>query len=167
MGAVEAGLGSGDEAGEDDGWAEALRGQLDEELQQEDDELFDDVFDHERDSGDVIVGDEAEYELFGPDSDEEPAVDGEEGHKAKGRVSQKLPSQEEVDIHEMAHAPYRSWCIHCRRCKARMDYHKGKKAQEKFEDNNSAVSTWSIDYSYFTTQGIAIKHKDRNAVQEA
>ena len=39
MGAVEAELGSGDEAGEDKGWAEALRGELDEELQQEDDEL--------------------------------------------------------------------------------------------------------------------------------
>ena len=37
----------------------------------------------------------------------------EEGVKAKLQKVQELPGKEEVEIHNLTHVPYRSWCPHC------------------------------------------------------
>ena len=43
----------------------------------------------------------------------------EEAQAAKiARVSD-MPSQEEVEIHNLSHLPYRSWCPHCVKGKAK------------------------------------------------
>ena len=43
----------------------------------------------------------------------------EEGIKAKGALVPTMPSQEEVEAHMLTHVPYRSWCKHCVRGKAK------------------------------------------------
>lgn len=82
-------------------------------------------------------------------------------------MAPKLPSQEEIDLHETAHVPYRSRCIHCRRCQGRRDAHYGKNEGRQTEDKNRAVSTWSVDYSLFNTTGEPIPHKDEAAIKKA
>ena len=54
---------------------------------------------------DDVENEEAE-EVEGEDADEEAQA-------AKiARVSD-MPSQEEVEMHNLSHLPYRSWCPHC------------------------------------------------------
>ena len=170
---VDAMEGSGGERGEEDeGWSEAFRSQVEAERRQadaeekdEDEAEFGDLFGEEMEDTEVIIGDDADWELFGPDDDGEggPAIEGEEGHRARPRRHPTTPSQEEIDEHEMTHIPYRDWCLHCRRCQGRADPHKQKTDTQKAEDKASPVSTWSIDYSYFTTEGIPIPHRDTAA----
>ena len=170
MGAVE----GEQEGGEDDeDWDEALPGAKEEvweeklKAKKRDRDEFEELFDEEVNEGEVVDADQMSEDLFGPDSDEEPGIEGEEAHKAKARTNPKLPTQEEIDLHEMTHVPYRSWCIHCRKCQGRADAHFGKKAQEKQEDENRAVTTWSVDYSYFTTEGHPIPHRNQTLIEVA
>ncbi len=39
----------------------------------------------------------------------------EEGHKARGMPSPEQPTRQEVEEHELAHVPFRQWCVHCQR----------------------------------------------------
>ena len=60
-------------------------------------------------------------------------------HKEKelDRLPQpRLPSRQEVQEHELAHIPYRSWCAHC--------------AQE---ERGQHMTTWSIDYAFMIDNG--------------
>ena len=45
----------------------------------------------------------------------------EEGVVPKGVSVPYTPSQREIDEHELTHIPYRSWCAHCVRARARED----------------------------------------------
>ena len=70
---------------------------------------------HARDGGDV---NEAEVGLGG---DDEQEIEAEEGVKAKVLPQPGQPSAKEIAEHEVSRIPFRSWCIHCVRGRARSD----------------------------------------------
>ena len=71
----------------------------------------------------------------------------EEARKAKVQTSQTLPSVKEVQEHMITHLPFRSWCPHCVRGKAKGMPHR-KQDNEKEHD----LPTVSIDYMYFVKE---------------
>ena len=66
----------------------------------------------------------------------------EEGVKPKYKSVEPRPTKKEVEEHMLTHIPYRSWCPHCVRGKARASYHKQKDKGERH------VPTVSMDYMY-------------------
>ena len=63
-----------------------------------------------------------EAELKDENSD---ADDHECGKRAPKRVADpKMPTQAEIDEHNLTHMPYRSWCIHCVRGRAETSGHR-------------------------------------------
>ncbi len=68
---------------------------------------------------------------------EAEAVEVEEGHEveeARRPVIAKdpgNPTQAEIEEHEIAHLPFRSWCAFCIRGKAHNDGHKRQKNKDK------------------------------------
>ena len=108
-----------------------------------DDELFNEVFEEELDSGDVVEAEDVEAELPG----EQPAAaegqggeQEEEGQRPRQRPAPEAPSRAEVEEHELTHIPYRAWCRHCRAARGREDCHRRKTEAEKMEDENDAWS---------------------------
>ena len=63
---------------------------------------------------------------------EEKEEDGEssEGRKSVGRKSPKEPTKIEKEDHERTHCPYRSWCEHCVRARARNSHHRRQVPEE-------------------------------------
>ena len=58
----------------------------------------------------------------GGDEDEiqcEPAEVSEEATRVRKLVDPKRPSRKEVDEHYLTHLPFRNWCPHCTRGKAK------------------------------------------------
>lgn len=155
------GLEDGDEEPE----AKRVRREVQEELNQdqaEEDEEFMRLFEDEVDEGEVEEPRQVEHELFGtPDPDEDP----EEAQRPNQRVVPEAPSQAEVDEHELTHMPYRPWCRHCRAARGREDQHRRKTRDQKIEDDNASCSVWSVDYTYFSTNGQAIRHNDEEEIQ--
>ena len=80
---------------------------------------------------------------IGNSFEEECGICGEEGVAAKIQKIHELPSEEEVEIHNATHIPYRSWCPYCVKGKAVAGKHVKQKGQE------NEVSTVSMDYFYF------------------
>ena len=80
------------------------------------------------------------------DENQEAKVDDdEEGVKPKFKSTEPRPSKKEVEEHMMTHIPYRSWCPHCVRGKARAKYHKGVKDEKH-------VPVVSMDYMFMESQ---------------
>ena len=77
----------------------------------------------------------------------------EESRDYKNIRAPKLPSQEEIDLHNMTHFPYRSWCPHCTRGHAQADHHQriGKEDQD--------IPVVSVDY--FWLKDNEKKEKDK------
>ena len=75
-----------------------------------------------------------------PASMEEGEEEGEEreercgGRKSVGRRSPKEPTKIEKEEHERTHRPYRSWCEHCVRARARNGYHRSSAPVEPLEE---------------------------------
>ena len=59
-------------------------------------------------------------------ADDDDYVDGEaeEGRAARGMPSPMVVSKQEKEQHELTHLPFRSWCSHCVRGRARNMMHK-------------------------------------------
>ena len=57
-----------------------------------------------------------------------------EGRKSVGRKSPKEPTKAEKEEHERTHCPYRSWCEHCVRARARNSHHRRKVPEEPLEE---------------------------------
>ena len=74
--------------------------------------------------------------------DEECGACGE-GVSARIAKLESLPSKEEVEAHNASHVPYRSWCPHCVKGKAKAGFHK------KQDSSSHTVPTISMDYFYF------------------
>ena len=53
------------------------------------------------------------------------------------------PSKEEVELHNTTHLPYRSWCPHCLRGKARRRAHMRKRRKER-----GGIPVISLDYMW-------------------
>ena len=58
------------------------------------------------------------------------------------------PSQEEVGLHNRTHLPYRSWCPHCVRVKARR--RNRRKRRRKVKDSIPVIS---LDYMWVKGKG--------------
>ena len=54
-------------------------------------------------------------------------------------VSPELPSQAEIDEHNVSHLPYRSWCRFCVMGRGKADFHK------KVEDKEGRIPTIACD----------------------
>ena len=67
---------------------------------------------------------------------------GEEAVRAKARKTGAVPSQKEVEEHNLDHGVFRSWCPHCVKGRAE-SYGHAKKVQ-----NEGDVPTIGIDYMY-------------------
>ena len=53
------------------------------------------------------------------------------------------PNKEEVELHDITHLPYRSWCPHCVKGKAKIRHHRKKK-----KSHRSEVPVISMDYMW-------------------
>ena len=53
----------------------------------------------------------------------------------------KEPTEEERELHNLTHMPYRAWCPLCVKCKGAGDYHK------QYYDKKPVVQ---VDYSFIT-----------------
>ena len=111
--------GNGEGGGGDDEDIEGLRAEIAQEMQDDDERLFDDTFGHEYDTGVVI--DDQEFELFGPEEEEDKTDQEEEAEAPRRRPVPLPPTQQEIDEHECTHLPYRPWCVYCRKGRGRMD----------------------------------------------
>ena len=67
----------------------------------------------------------------------------EEAEELKRICREMRPSKEEVDAHNRTHLPYRSWCPHCVRGKARRRNHRRKRRKVK-----DGIPVISIDYTW-------------------
>ena len=80
---------------------------------------------------------------------EEDDGEGEEGREPKVIRAPKSISREERDAHEATHMPFRSWCRHCVRARARnMQHAKGKDDEEI----KSKVPRISMDYFFMSEE---------------
>ena len=69
----------------------------------------------------------------------------EEGVKPMVKNTEPQPSRKEIEEHMLTHIPFRSWCPHCVRGKARAKYHKGVKGEKH-------VPVISADYMYMESK---------------
>ena len=92
----------------------------------------------------------------GAHSDEEGrAQEGEEGRTAaKPRTAPRV-SQKEREEHELTHTPFRAWCRHCVRGRARNTSHKAKEAEEE----QALVKRVSMDNFFISKQDEEAKDK--------
>ena len=70
-------------------------------------------------------------------TDIEDAFIGEEAELPKKVSCDLRPSKEEVALHNTSHLPYRSWCPHCVRGKARRRNHRKKVKGEKWRSSSN------------------------------
>ena len=68
--------------------------------------------------------------------------DDDEGKKTKGLPHGIKPSKREVEEHERTHLPFRSWCEHCVKGKAKSHPH------FKRDEEEIGIPTISWDYFY-------------------
>jgi hypothetical protein len=76
------------------------------------------------------------------DRDQKDLGEGEEGRATKGARAPVKPGRQEIEDHERSHIPFRSWCAHCMRGKAKASPHPG--GQETARQKPIV----SIDYAY-------------------
>ncbi len=76
------------------------------------------------------------------ESDGEDKEDGQE--KVKIMANPSMPTKHELEHHRITHIPYRNWCPHCVRGKAREDAHR------KVDRSQDEVPTISIDYAFMS-----------------
>ena len=65
----------------------------------------------------------------------------EEALVPKTLIVPQEPTEEERELHNLTHMPYRAWCPLCVRCKGAGDYHK------QYYDKKPVVQ---VDYSFIT-----------------
>ena len=93
------------------------------------------MFEVEEDSGDEGGGSEL--------SDVEDVFVGDEAELPRKVYYDVRPSKEEVELHNLTHLPYRSWCPHCVRGKAKRRHHRRKQKLHR-----SGVPVISMDYMW-------------------
>ena len=67
---------------------------------------------------------EAEVSKDAMEEEEEEEEESSDGRRSVGRLSPKGPTKVEKEEHERTHCPYRSWCEHCVRARARNSHHR-------------------------------------------
>ena len=87
------------------------------------------------------VGDgDAEIVAEGDDGDAEAEHGQREARKMR---SPEMPSQAEVDVHELTHVPFRSWCRHCIRGRGKESNHSSKCDRE-----SGSIPEFSFDWCF-------------------
>ena len=83
-------------------------------------------------------------------NEDDDYVDGEfeEGRAANGMPSPIVVPKEGKEQHELTHLPFRSWCSHCVRGRARNMMHR----KDTSEDRHGKVPRVALDYFYLTTK---------------
>lgn len=76
---------------------------------------------------------------------EDAETDSCEGRKSVGRKSPKEPTKVEKEEHERTHCPYRSWCEHCVRARARNGHRRSRVPEEPLEE----VKAPRVRFDYF------------------
>jgi hypothetical protein len=79
------------------------------------------------------------------EEEEEEEEESSEGRKSVGRKSPKEPTKVEKEEHERTHCPYRSWCEHCVRARARNSHHRRQVPEEPLEE----VEVPRVHFDYF------------------
>ena len=92
----------------------------------------------------------------GEDQVSDPNVEEEEGVATRPLPQPKKPSAKEIAEHEISHVPYRNWCVHCVKGRARSDAH--RLADKNEEPPRMA---WSMDYLLLTDDA-----KDEHRVEQ-
>ena len=89
---------------------------------------------------------DAKERVAAPNEDESDEV----GRKVKSAPVPREPTQAEVDEHELTHVPFRSWCVHCQRGKARRRRHLRRKRTgvRRAGEPGMDIPVISIDYMY-------------------
>jgi hypothetical protein len=87
------------------------------------------------------------------DAEDEAEIN-EEARMAKVKHIQSRPSEEEVELHMKTHLPYRSWCKHCVKGKAKNDPH----SRSKQELTTDIIE---MDYAFLTEN--SDERKERKA----
>ena len=75
---------------------------------------------------------------------EEGEGEAEEGQPPKPLRQPQLPSKKVIELHELTHCPYRSWCVHCRKSRGQAAGHYGKTEEEEKEAKEKAMTTWFL-----------------------
>ena len=63
----------------------------------------------------------------------------DEAEVPKRICCESRPSKEEVELHNRTHLPYRSWCPHCVRGKARRRNHRKKEEEPSKRQRTSCI----------------------------
>ena len=82
--------------------------------------------------------------------DAEKVVAKDVDRKPKAVTNPKLPSQAEIDEHNLTHSPYRNWCAICVKAWGQEDHHRTDKSKV-----DSEVPIVDMDYGY-------MKYKDKD-----
>ena len=101
------------------------------------------------------LSDEVENELCrlcGVDDEKEASFGGEEAERlraadegnqfVKKKIDPRLPSQRDVEEHNLTHSPYRSWCPVCVRSKGKEMGHRAATDKER------TISEYCLDYCF-------------------
>jgi len=87
------------------------------------------------------VDDEKEISFGGEEADRLKATD--EGNQfIKKRIDPRLPSEREVEDHNLTHLPYRNWCPVCVRSKGKEMGH------QSATDKERTISEYCFDYCF-------------------
>ena len=105
----------------------------------------------EKDGGEDQEGQPEEDADLSEDRDPEMDLEGEsmeseEARKPKVASCPREPTKQERMEHEITHLPYRSWCPHCVRGKAKEEAHNRRNSEE---DREGRVLSISMDYCYY------------------
>ena len=93
---------------------------------------------------------ERESESDEKDDNGESGEESQEGRKSVGRKSPKEPTRAEKEEHERTHCPYRSWCEHCVRSRARNAPHRKSTPEEPLEEVK--VPRVHMDYFFMSRE---------------
>lgn len=81
----------------------------------------------------------------------------DEGVAANGPPRPVRPPTRGRAEHELAHVPYRDFCIHCGRASGRIGLHVCSISEQGAEEHACAVATYHFDYTYMTDIGRWLK----------
>merc|ERR1712026_629233 len=81
----------------------------------------------------------------------------EEGRSPEALASPEGPSRQEREVHNLTHIPFRSWCEHCVKGRARKRRHKRRNPEVKKEELKRATRVY-VDFYY---NGIGEKEEEK------
>ena len=91
-----------------------------------------------------------EVDMKEEEEDDKSEDECEEGRTSKGKKSPKEPTKAEKEEHERTHCPYRSWCKHCVKSRARNSPHRKCVPDEPLEEVK--VPRVHMDYFFMSRE---------------